>query len=100
MQSVDGEAYACRGGEEVVELRLAAQQRRDAAVLVREQRGRAQRLQRRTEPVVGISVVRDVTPNDELGRPLHGLAPAVALYRNVARQQSPVRRDVAPRELQ
>ena len=40
MQSVDGEAYACRGGEEVVELRLAAQQRGDAPVLVREQRGR------------------------------------------------------------
>jgi len=41
----------------VVELRLAAQKRRDAAMLVREQRGRLQRLQRRTEPVVRVAVV-------------------------------------------
>ena len=35
VESVDGEARLTRGFEEVVELRLAAQERRDAAVLVR-----------------------------------------------------------------
>ena len=43
---------------------------------------------------MGIPVVRDIRANHELGRPLHGLAPAVALYGNIARQVSPVGRDL------